>query len=88
MNILTEIFMVSTAGYALYHAIQMLRGRKLNFKPFNCCLCITFWLALFYILLVNYPFINIIHTIIFPLSVSGISYFIKIIEDKLIQFNL
>lgn len=78
------IVLLSFAAYAFYTAVQMIRGEYLNFKPFNCKLCLSYWFTLAYIIIFDFTIMNII---LIPLAVSGIVYFIGLIEDRLTYYR-
>ena len=80
MLTLEFVIILALAGYGFATAVQMLRQDKLNFKPFNCYFCLSYWFSFLYILLFSFK-INTI--IIVPFAIACLSIFLKLIEDKL-----
>ncbi len=68
------IFIYSLSSYGLYHTIQVIRGTKLNFKPFNCRVCITFWYMVILMIL------GVIKTFITVFAVIGTIQLISVLE--------
>jgi hypothetical protein len=77
---LTEIIIFAFASYAFANAVQMIRGTHLNFKPFSCRFCLSWWFSFIYFLFFT---LNFIKAVIMGLSVSGIVYLITQIEDRI-----
>ena len=77
-----NLFVLTIASFAFATAVQMTRGKYLNFKPFSCKFCLSFWFAFISLLCVA-------HTVAFAfingLFVAGAVHFIKIIEDKFLS---
>lgn len=80
---MNEFIIVTLAAYGFYTAVQMLRGKYLNFKPFNCKLCLSFYFTILYIAIFSFTLPKIA---ILPFAVSGTVYFIGIIENRLINY--
>lgn len=76
--------MLTLSAYGFHTAVQMLRGEYLNWKPFNCKLCLSFWFALFYVLIFK---LSIANLLIIPLGVAGFVYLIGLIEDRLTYYG-
>jgi len=81
---MNEFFIITLAVYGFYTAVQMLRGNHLNFKPFNCKLCISFWVTILYVAVFSFTLSKIV---ILPFAVSGAVYLIGIIEDRLTYYK-
>lgn len=76
-----NILIISLAAYGFATSVQMLRGTYLNFKPFNCKFCMSFWSSLIYLYFLNFTINQII---LYPFFVACIANFLKLIEDKII----
>lgn len=84
LNFLELITVLGLAGYGFGTAFQMIRKDKLNFKPFNCIFCLTYWFAFLYILIFHCK-IKLI--ILAPFGASAIAGFLKLIEDRLTHYK-
>lgn len=49
-------------------------------KPFSCSLCMTFWIGLIYISILDFSLINLLFVSVFAALSEEISNFIKIIK--------
>lgn len=85
---LTNIIIISLSAYGFSTAIQMIRGTKLSFRPFNCHFCLSFYFGL-----ICYPFFtdinikSVILIVIYSFTTSCIVYFLKLIEDRLSYYH-
>lgn len=50
-------------------------------KPFSCSLCMTFWIGLIYISILDFSLINLLFVCLFAALSEEISNFIKIIKQ-------
>lgn len=50
-------------------------------KPFSCSLCMTFWIGLIYISILDFSLINLLFVSVFAALSEEISNFIKIIKQ-------
>jgi len=77
------------AAYGFATAVQLSRGPYLNFKPFNCKFCLSFWFSLF-VIFVFYTTGTLrdaaIYSIIHAFAIAGGVAVIKVVEDKLTVF--
>jgi len=76
------LIVLGISAYGFYHAVNVLRGGKLNFKPFNCAICLSFWYSLIVILLIDFRLTNIIVMSLFAVGVTDI---VKTITDRLTE---
>ena len=82
MNQLYQLIIIPLSAYSFATAVQMSRGVYLNFKPFNCKFCLSFWFSLFaYIILGT----SVIYSILCAFYVAFVAHFLKILEDKLLE---
>lgn len=72
-----DLIVLSISAFGFYHAIQVLRSSKLNFKPFNCKICLSFWYAIGSIVAYNF---YIVKVIVISLFITGIVHIIGFIE--------
>lgn len=79
-----DLIILILSAYGFYTAIQMLRGNFLNFKPFNCNVCLAFWFTFCYIVVFD---LIIVKLVIYPFAVSGGVYLLKLIEDRLTHYE-
>ena len=75
-----DFLIISIASFSFATAIQMLRGNFINFKPFNCKFCLSFWFSTI-VFFYNNPY-DVIQNIVLSFAVSGVCYIIKLIEDR------
>lgn len=83
MHVIVDLFILSLSAYGFALAVQILRGTRLNFKPFNCKFCLGIWYSLTYIILTNFIVIELMKPILYCFTVGCICYFLTLIEDKL-----
>ena len=55
-----------------------------NLKPFDCSLCMVFWVGLLYIIFTDFTLLNIFYVCMLSLLSSTITYFLNIIKDIII----
>lgn len=79
------LLIIPLAAYGFGIAIQMLRGKYLNFKPFDCKFCLSFWFSsIVYLYMVLFGIDKYTNVFIYGLFVACIANFLKLIEDKII----
>lgn len=79
---LEKFLIVPLAAYGFGIAIQMLRGRYLNFKPFNCRACLGAWSS--FAIYVLFDKCTYFDYFVYSLFVFCLANFLKLIEDKII----
>jgi hypothetical protein len=80
-----SLFYMILGAYGFSTAVQILRGNYLNFKPFNCRFCLSYWYSLIYTALLFWGTKNFILNIIFiPFASSGCVYLITVLEEYLL----
>lgn len=55
-----------------------------NLKPFDCSLCMVFWVGLIYIIFTDFTLLNIFYVCMLSFLSSTITYFLNIIKDIII----
>lgn len=55
-----------------------------NLKPFDCSLCMTFWIGLIYIIINDFSLINLFYVCILSFLSSTITYTLNIFKDLII----
>lgn len=101
MIVLSIIFIVDISGVMEYikrTIFKIINGRKVNYvpyelKPFDCSLCMTFWIIIIYLFILKYTIINVvfiasmcaISTIIISPTIKLIIYSIKKLLDKIYE---
>ena len=79
------LLIIPLAAYCFGTVIQMLRGNYLNFKPFNCKSCTSFWFSSsMYLYMILFGIDKYTNVFIYGLFVFCIANFLKLIEDKII----
>lgn len=81
INFIVYVF----AAYGFAVAVQIIRGHRLNIKPFNCRPCLSWWFILMIVIFLK-P-ITIENLIVTPLAVAGCVYLLTQIEERLITFK-
>lgn len=84
MNATIHALQMIFAAYAFSLAFQMIRGNYLNFKPFNCRFCMSFWFAFIVNFIINHSIQNSVEiSFLSALAIAGVCNFLKLIEEKL-----
>jgi len=77
---LIQLVILGISAYGFYHTIQILRGGRLNFKPFNCAVCLSFWYTLIVVMLSWYKLTSILVATMFAVAITDI---IKSVIDSI-----
>jgi len=80
LQMLSVLIVLVFASYGFAIGVQMLRGKYLNFKPFSCIACLSFWFSLVWLLIIGR---NIFDSATYALAVTCITYFMSLIDSKL-----
>jgi len=82
---LIYLLVLGVSAYGFYHVIQVLRNGRLNFKPFNCAICLGFWYSLVCVILNEYKITSIVIATMFSVGIVDI---FKAITEGLLRRSL
>lgn len=78
---LINLLIIAISGYGFYHTVQVLRGNKLNFKPFNCAICLSFWYGIIIMIFLTFQ-LQVIKILVSALFIVGIVDIIKQLIER------
>lgn len=79
LDVLIRLLILAISSYGFASAVIAIKGRYLDFKPFNCKFCLSFWFSLAVSL--SYGF-TLLDSIVASFFTASVSVFLKILEEK------
>lgn len=80
----SEFILTCLSAYGFSVVVQMLRGVYLEYKPFNCKICLSFWYAL--VVFLNFGN-NLLKSTFLAFAVVCIIYGMKMVEDRITMYS-
>jgi len=77
--LIESLLVVAVSSYGFAVAVQTLRGRHLEFKPFSCRLCLSWWFSFLYVL---FTAKDLVSAVLYGFFSVFVSYMVGLLEPK------